>query len=89
MKWILSVTAVALFAALLSCGSQKTANPVNPALAAKPKRYALSLVDNKKDSTCGMPLTAGIEDTLHYKGKVLGFCSTECKNEFVKNNPVK
>ena len=82
MKWIPSIATAALFAALLSCGQQKTAIPVNPVLVAKPKRLPLSLVDNTKDSTCGMPLTAGIEDTLHYKGKVLGFCSTECKNEF-------
>jgi YHS domain-containing protein len=43
------------------------------------------MVDNKKDPTCGMPVTAGINDTAHYENKVLGFCSTECKNEFLKN----
>jgi YHS domain-containing protein len=32
-----------------------------------------------------MPVTAGISDTAHYENKVLGFCSTECKNEFLKN----
>ena len=41
---------------------------------------------SKKDVTCGMPLTArNIKDTAHYKGKVYGFCSQECKNEFLKN----
>ena len=43
------------------------------------------LVDNKKDPSCGMPVTAGIGDTAHYKNKVLGFCSKECKDEFLKN----
>ncbi|MCK9402048.1 MAG: YHS domain-containing protein [Chitinophagaceae bacterium] len=43
------------------------------------------LVDNKKDPTCGMPTTAGISDTAHYKDHVLGFCSKECKDEFLKN----
>ncbi len=43
------------------------------------------LVDNKKDPSCGMPTTAGIADTAHYKDKVLGFCSKECKDEFLKN----
>jgi YHS domain-containing protein len=43
------------------------------------------LVDNKKDPSCGMPVTAGISDTSHYKNKVLGFCSKECKDEFLKN----
>lgn len=47
--------------------------------------YDVSLVNNKKDPTCGMPVTAGISDTAHYDNKVLGFCSKECKDEFLKN----
>ena len=47
--------------------------------------YDVKLVDNKKDPTCGMPVTAGISDTLHYETKVLGFCSEGCKEEFLKN----
>ncbi len=47
--------------------------------------FTAAMVDNKKDPTCGMPVTAGISDTAHYENKVLGFCSTECKNEFLKN----
>ena len=43
------------------------------------------LVDNRKDPSCGMPVTAGIGDTAHYKNKVLGFCSKECKEAFRKN----
>jgi YHS domain-containing protein len=43
------------------------------------------MVDNTRDPSCGMPLTAMIEDTLHYKGKVYGFCSDECRDEFRKN----
>ena len=49
------------------------------------KTYAVGLVDNKKDPTCGMPVSAGISDTAHYKKYVLGFCSKECKDEFLKN----
>ena len=41
--------------------------------------------DNKKDFICGMPLTAGVADTANYKGKVYGFCSVGCKDEFKKN----
>jgi len=41
--------------------------------------------DNTKDFACGMPLTAGVGDTAHYKGKLYGFCSTGCKNEFEKH----
>ncbi len=48
-------------------------------------KYTVAMVDNKKDPTCGMPVIAGIEDTVHYKKKVIGFCSKECKNDFMKN----
>ncbi len=41
--------------------------------------------DSKKDMVCGMPVTAGIEDTLHYKGKLYGFCARQCKEEFIKS----
>ncbi|MEO9069919.1 MAG: YHS domain-containing protein [Ginsengibacter sp.] len=38
-----------------------------------------------KDLNCGMPLSAGVEDTAHYKGKIYGFCSKECKDDFLKD----
>ncbi|MBX9779683.1 MAG: DJ-1/PfpI family protein [Chitinophagaceae bacterium] len=40
--------------------------------------------NNAKDFVCGMPVKAGVSDTVHYKGKVFGFCSKECKDEFLK-----
>jgi len=40
---------------------------------------------SKKDLGCGMPLSAGIEDTAHYKGKIYGFCSKECKEDFLQD----
>jgi YHS domain-containing protein len=78
---------------LLACGqnnADKTASSADTTKVAviekaEEKTYAVSLVDNKKDPSCGMPVTAGITDTAHYENKVLGFCSTECKNEFLKN----
>lgn len=39
---------------------------------------------SKMDLACGMLLTAGIKDTAHYKGKVYGFCSEDCKKEFLQ-----
>jgi transcriptional regulator GlxA family with amidase domain/YHS domain-containing protein len=41
--------------------------------------------DNPKDLVCGMPVSVGVVDTAHYQGKLFGFCSTECKREFLKN----
>ena len=78
---------------LLSCGqsndkantSSTDTNQVAIMDTAAEKTYAVSLVNNKKDPTCGMPVTAGISDTAHYEKNVLGFCSIECKNEFLKN----
>jgi YHS domain-containing protein len=49
------------------------------------KKTVISLVDYKKDPACGMPLTAELEDTTRYKGKLYGFCSKECKEEFLKD----
>lgn len=43
------------------------------------------IVDNQKDPSCGMPTSAGISDTVHYKDHVLGFCSKECREDFMKN----
>lgn len=56
----------------------------NNADSPKPK-FTLAMVDNKKDPSCGMPVSAGIADTAHFKGKVYGFCSDECKQQFLKN----
>lgn len=47
--------------------------------------YDIKLMDNKKDPTCGMPVTAGVSDTAHYQNKIIGFCSSECKAAFVEN----
>jgi Uncharacterized conserved protein len=73
---------------LFAC-SQKPSTEINPAAmksadTAKAK-FTVAMVDNRKDPNCGMPVTAGIEDTLHYNGKVYGFCSEECKQAFLKN----
>ncbi len=48
-------------------------------------KYTVNMVVNKKDFSCGMPVSAGLEDTCQYKGKAYGFCSKECKEEFLKS----
>ena len=76
---------------LMACGSNNATTSATMDSSATSttvdsvKQYHISLVDNKKDPTCGMPVTAGISDTVHYDNKVLGFCSTGCKEEFLKN----
>lgn len=61
-----------------------TTTVMNQSDSAKTK-FTKEMVDNKKDPSCGMPVTAGIEDTVHFGGKVYGFCSDECKQQFLKD----
>ena len=37
---------------------------------------------NSVDPICEMKIDNTVEDTVHYKGKVYGFCSSSCKEEF-------
>ena len=80
------VGASAIF--LPSC-NEKPQTVVSPAIIkqndSSEKKFTVAMVDNKKDPNCGMPVTAGIEDTVHYNGKVYGFCSEQCKAAFLKN----
>ncbi|PWK77239.1 transcriptional regulator GlxA family with amidase domain [Mucilaginibacter oryzae] len=48
------------------------------------RRSAKARIDNDKDPVCGMALT-GYADTVHYKGKIIGFCSARCKAGFQRN----
>jgi YHS domain-containing protein len=83
MKKFRSLVIILLFA---SCHSGQQANIVSPPTdTTTASKFTPAMVDNKKDLNCGMPVSAGIGDTAHYKGKVYGFCSTECKNAFLAN----
>ena len=44
----------------------------------------IKISENRFDPVCGMPVKAGVSDTLKYDQHVLGFCSPDCKAEFVK-----
>ncbi len=91
MKIIVSSGLAVLIVLTLACGQGNTSasnsatSKVAMADTSAEKSYPVSLVNNKKDPSCGMPVTAGIGDTAHYEKYVLGFCSTECKIEFLKN----
>ncbi|MFM1929089.1 MAG: hypothetical protein RL387_417 [Bacteroidota bacterium] len=92
MKNLYKITLAASILSLAACGTanQESANTVDTTMAVQQDTtaipaYTVAMVDNKKDPTCGMPVTAGISDTAHYENKVIGFCSPECKAEFAKN----
>jgi YHS domain-containing protein len=78
-----------IFTLLVIACKQKPQTVSSPAVMQQPdsseKKFTVAMVDNKKDPNCGMPVTAGIEDTVHYNGKVYGFCSDQCKQAFLKN----
>lgn len=89
MKLILPVIAVLFFAAC----EQKTPPPPAPASTPEVKTMQAPAADSslvnvkteKYDPICGMPVTAGIVDTATYDKKTYGFCSPDCKAEFVKD----
>ena len=93
IKMSLGLMAVCGSVLLMACGNESATDSTtssmdsNVTVVAEDSviSYDISLVDNKKDPTCGMPVTAGISDTAHYDNKVLGFCSAGCKEEFLKN----
>ena len=75
---------------LFSCaGQEEKANSHNHSdmqtAATEKEKFKEVKFDNQKDFACGMPVSAGVNDTTHYKGKVYGFCATECKDEFLKD----
>jgi YHS domain-containing protein len=82
------------------CQQNTSLNNINkPAIRTTPTDSSKGNLKNlafavNKDLACGMPVSAGIEDTLTYNGKLYGFCSASCKGEFLKNptaylNPAK
>ncbi|MBK7375489.1 MAG: YHS domain-containing protein [Ferruginibacter sp.] len=92
------IVVVALFAAMLvSCGrnngqeeapqndSVKSMMEPTGTQPAGEEKFAGVEIANTRDFSCGMPVSAGVEDTAHYKGKVYGFCARECKEDFLKN----
>ena len=74
---------------LFACNSNNVkavdATHKDSATVAKPKQPFEGIeFASKMDLACGMLLSAGIQDTAHYKGKIYGFCSKECKDDFLK-----
>jgi YHS domain-containing protein len=82
--------ALLLVTVLFACKNNNNAKaveatPKDSTVAAQPKQPFDGVeFASKMDLACGMLLTAGIQDTAHYKGKIYGFCSNECKTDFLK-----
>ena len=87
MKKIIGLSLVTSVLLITSCGNQQEMKneAAEKSNTTSEKTYPVSLVNNKKDPTCGMPVTAGISDTAHYEKYVIGFCASGCKDVFLKN----
>ena len=89
MKIVASIFLLFSIIIQLSCGGDRSNKPANEAVKpvantgeSNERAFANIRFASAFDTSCGMPLTAGIADTLHVSGKVYGFCSKECKDEF-------
>lgn len=75
---------------LFGCNNSNNAKAVevphkDSTVVAKPKQpFEGVAFASKMDLACGMLLSAGVTDTAHYKDKIYGFCSKECKADFLK-----
>lgn len=86
MKIVLLAVCFACFASACNNTTSTTAVPAEKmATEAVVVDSALAKLSfaSKKDPSCGMPLKAGLLDTTTYKGKLYGFCSKECKHDFM------
>jgi len=77
MKKLFLLTILTIFA--VSCESKNEAKMGGGAVLPNVK------VVNDQDPICGMSTSVHMKDTLTYGGKLYGFCSTKCKEEFKKD----
>lgn len=76
--------AVAMLACQQNPSQSATKTPENTATAStETLPWATNL-----DLVCEMTVKQDTKDTLHYEGKIYGFCNPYCKDEF-KANPGK
>ncbi len=87
MKNTLLILNICVTLFLVSCNrnatEKTTTTPIPDAPNIEVKITDLAL---NKDLVCGMLVEeGGIADTASHENKMYGFCSTECKAEFVKD----
>ena len=91
MKIMINLFFVVLITMQFSCISNNDKENKKAAVTApknitnepKEKLFATVQFASERDTSCGMPLSAGLEDTVRVNDKIYGFCSKECKDEFV------
>ncbi len=89
MKKITILTIAILSIVSISCGEKQEHKEIEVKSANDEVMHAAHnldiKVDNKIDPICEMETEGHVSDTIHYQGKVYGFCSSGCKEEFAKS----
>jgi YHS domain-containing protein len=87
MKKIIGLGSVSVMILLTACDNKKAEDKVEAAQqkVVVEKTVLASKYNNTIDPRCGMDVTDDMTDTLHYEKYVLGFCSPDCKDYFMKN----
>ncbi|MFN5422280.1 MAG: YHS domain-containing protein [bacterium] len=85
MKKIILIFTTTFFLMACTNNQDQVSSPENTGTMETEHKYTPEMVVNKKDFVCGMPTTAGISDTVHYKENAYGFCSSECKAAFLQD----
>ncbi|AZA78993.1 YHS domain-containing protein [Chryseobacterium sp. G0186] len=83
MKSPIILTAL-LSIALLSCAKEPQVKHKSNMSSSKENIKNVQVV-NEEDPICHMKTAEFLKDTAVYKNKTYGFCSSYCKDEFMKN----
>lgn len=87
MKAITIIITTILIPVIFSC--KENHKEIEVKVADEHSTHATKKLDvevvNVIDPVCEMETATHLSDTIHYAGKVYGFCSESCKNEFAKN----
>ena len=85
MKKILNIIIISFF--ILACKNQDSSKDHKPTNDTTTKSESIKSVQvsNHEDPVCSMNVDKNVADSANYNGQILGFCSSECKSEFLKN----
>jgi YHS domain-containing protein len=85
LMFILNISTALFFVSCNRNSAEHTAT-TTPVPDTKSVNVKLSELGSTKDFVCGMPLEeGGVSDTASFENKLYGFCSSECKAEFLKS----
>jgi len=80
----IKILTFAAFVALLLPACQQNTPKTPPITATAASVDALPWASDL-DLVCEMKVNQTVEDTVHYQGKIYGFCNGGCKDKFLEN----